>query len=363
MHKPKHFSDSLAHAEAFYNPKVADLARRAAEIKAKPIRSARHEILGEHLDRLVGNVVSARHGTIMRERALFVVGESGAGKSFALELQFKENEAFQPYLDSRGRLVNPLMTLELRSSVLRKNLAVALIQMLNPGLPIGSRITEDELFKLLKAQMREHGVLYLHLDEAQHLLKGKDVLAVQNLLKSLLDADWPLNIILSGIEKLSKLLKDDNQLANRSHVMRFERIRFPVDAGRVRQWLSSVVEADCGLIAEPELLKKEEALLEGETTTDNLFSDEFVHRLIVAGQGAFGTMILLARNACLLAIENGRTSVGIRHFRRAYENKHGCLPQDNVFTAAVFHTITPANATADLDQTPAHFPVGRRARK
>lgn len=362
MHKPRQFSDSLAHAEAFYNPKVADLAKRTAEIMAKPIRSARHQILGEHLDRLVGNVASAHHGTVMRERALFVIGESGAGKSFALELQFKENEAFQPHPDSRGRLVNPLMTLELRSSVLRKNLAIALIQMLNPGLPIGSRITEDELFILLKAQLREHGVLYLHLDEAQHLLRGKDVLAVQNLLKSLLDADWPLNIILSGVEKLSKLLKDDNQLANRSHVMRFDPLRFPVDAGRVRQWLTSVVEADCGLIAEPELLKKEDALLEGETMADNLFSDEFVHRLIVAGQGAFGTIILLARNACLLAIENGRTAVGIRHFRRAYENKHGCLPQDNVFTAKAFDTIDPANATADLDPTPLRVSGSRRKR-
>lgn len=349
MEDLKDYIDSLVQLEVHEQLKLNTFAKRAAMIRARPIRSGRDKQVAVHLNRLVGNVASAAHGLIPRERALFVIGESGAGKTFALKQQFEANEAFHRYRNVRtGRMVTPLLTHELRSSVTRKTLAKVLVELLNPDLSIPSRMNEDAIVALLKTQLRERGVLYLHLDEAQHLIKGKDVLSVQNLVKSLLDTEWPVNIILSGVESLSQLLQDDNQLANRSHVMRFERLRFPIDANHLRGWLKSVIEEDCGLVAEEEMMWTAEELLQ-DTKRKPGFSGDFIHRLIVAGCGAFGTIILLARNACLLALENDRKAVGIRHFARAYEDKYGCLPSDNVFTAKAFDHIDPMNATADMN--------------
>jgi len=195
-------------------------------------------------------------------------------------------------------------------------------------------MTEGQLFGTVKAQLRERGVIYLHVDEAQHLLRQgrRAILDVQDRLKSLMQIDdWPLHTIYSGMPELADLLMGDQQLANRSMVMRFIPLSLPGDKASIKQVLADIVEGKCGL-----------------DLSEELRTDDFLGRLCSANSGCYGKIIEAVQAACFLVMHKGKGTVDLRAFAHNYQRDSGCLPSDNVFTAARWSEIDPANALADL---------------
>lgn len=176
---------------------------------------------------------------------------------------------------------------------------------------------------------------YLHVDEAQHLLRhsrSRAILDVQDRLKSLMQIeDWPLHTIYSGMPELAELLTGDRQLANRSMVMRFIPLSLPGDKASIAQVLADIVEDKCGL-----------------HLTDELRTDDFLGRLCTANSGCYGKIIEAVQAACFLVMHKGKGTVDRRAFAHNYQRDTGCLPSDNVFTAARWSEIDPGNALADL---------------
>lgn len=318
-----------------------NIAHRASDDK-KPdvydyIENPGDKMLAEMLRELVDNVDLCRRGVGSRRRALFLIGGSGTGKSTALLHHFRRIPEFQPRLNEYGETVRPLLSIEAPKPCTTKDFAVAILDAL--GVPSKAKQTEGQLFATVKTQFRERGIIFLHVDEAQHLRRHdtkQAILDVQDRIKTLMQiADWPLHLIFSGVSDLADLLKGgDGQVKNRSLITRFVPLVVPKDKDCIDRLLEDIVVNKCGL-----------------TLPDELRTDDFIGRLSWANSGSFGEIIKAVQGACFLAIRKGRDAVVVRAFAFNYARNSGRLPSDNIFTAGRWSEIDPANSLADLESS------------
>jgi type II secretory pathway predicted ATPase ExeA len=306
---------------------------KKVEVYSSYIEHARDIRLGTMLRDLVDSVEVCRRGAVSRRRALFLIGASGSGKSFALRHHFGRIAEFQPRVNEYGETVRTVLSIEAPKPCTTKDFAVAILDAI--GVPSKAKMTEGQLFTTVKTQLRERGIVYLHVDEAQHLLRhssNRAILDVQDRLKSLMQIeDWPLHTIYSGTPELADLLTGDQQLANRAMVMRFIPLSLPGDKASVEQVLANIVEGKCGL-----------------NLPEELRTDDFLGRLCFANSGCYGKIIEAVQAACFLVMHKGKGTVDRRAFVYNYQRDSGCLPSDNIFTAARWSEIDPGNALADL---------------
>lgn len=304
-----------------------------SEIYRSYIEHTRDSRLKTLLRELVDNVEACRLGGGSRRRAFFLIGASGSGKSFALRHHFSLIPEFQPRDNEYGEVVRPLLSIEAPKPCTTKDFAVAILDAI--GVPSKPKMTEGQLFTTVKTQLRERGILYLHVDEAQHLLRhsrAQAVLDVQDRLKSLMQIDdWPLHTIYSGTPQLAGLLAGDTQLANRATVMRFMSLSMPGDRADIEMVFKHIVEEKCGL-----------------GLPDDLCSDDFLGRLCFANGGCFGKIIETVQAVCFLVMNKGKATVDRRAFAHIYQRDTGCVPSDNIYTAARWSEINPDKALADL---------------
>jgi len=312
-----------------------ELSKLRVFVRSRSIDNDREELLKGQLTKLVENVRDIRNGGGSRMRSLFVMGKSGSGKTFALQKLFAEIPEMQPYLNEHGESVRPLLSVETEEGgvvTLCNRISRAL------GLPENENMKPDFAWSLIKTMLRENGVIYLHIDEAQDLLKHKTAYALSQMqvkLKSLIQtSEWPLHAIFSGVDELALLLATmDDQLGNRAYKRRFDDLVFPGDLPVIESVLNKVAVESCGLKLDKKLLK-----------------DDFLGRLWVAGnRGAFGKIIETVQEASFLAVKNENDTLKIDHFEFEYERHSGCLPDDNVFNAPKWSDIVPQRALADLN--------------
>ena len=89
--------------------------------------------------------------------------------------------------------------------------------------------------------------------------------------------------------------------------------------------------------------------------SEGIQADDFLGRLCAASGGCYGRIIEAVQAACSLVIQKEKDTVDVRAFAHGYQTNTGCLPGDNIFTAARWSEIDPANALTDLVHS------GRRA--
>lgn len=282
-----------------------------------------------------------------RRRILAVIGESGTGKTTALRRVFNDFDGFKRYRNEQGKLRIPMISAEVPRPCTNKDLAIHMLNALD--VPASHRANEYDLFQTLKSQLRDSGTILVHLDEAQHLLQADTAAAVRRLqdrLKSLIAIpDWPLHLILSGVSDLATLFTGDQQLANRSTVMRFENLLFPGDKALVIMILRDVAVDHCKL----ELAK-------------HLLTDDFLGRLVSASGGGIGTLIEFIRAACYKALSKGHVLLDPKDFAFAYGRFSGSRDVDNIMTASAWQNIDRGNALVDLLPPPANSKPSRKAK-
>ncbi|MEY9828887.1 hypothetical protein ABIA25_000702 [Sinorhizobium fredii] len=271
-----------------------------------------------------------------RRRTLAIIGESGTGKSTAIKHVLNSFDEFKPYRNEHNEPVIPMLSIEVEYSFTPKDLAIRLLRKL--GADGSYSANETVLYDELKNQLRASGTILLHLDEAQHLKKSgtsKAVMGLKDRFKSfLVIEDWPLHLILSGVEDLSELFTGDQQMPNRSNVMRFDTLSAPADNKLVHDILADVT-ACCGLQIDKAL-----------TTTD------FLGRLVKATGGGIGTLIEMVRAACFKALSKDHSTVTARDFEFVYSRNSGSLPTENIITAAAWVDLDRSNALIDLVPKP-----------
>jgi type II secretory pathway predicted ATPase ExeA len=341
MKDEKDFDENFREAAlAIFNsldPAGQERVARLGKMNSSYFRTPRDNALDHAFTSLIENSAAEMFGKAGKRRALFVVGESGSGKTTAVEKHISKRPQFQPRLTPDGEQIRPMVSFEAPKPLTLKGLARAGLAALDFDVPSGSMTAED-LFDLWKHQLRQKRVLYLAIDEMQHVLRGNTAKEIQNVadvVKSLLQiAGWPLHIVLSGVPALARFLhqegESERQLKERSVLVEFRRMSFPNDCERMRKILERIVTTD--------------AQLECEGIKD----DEFIHKIIHACNGAFGSMIQLMRKACETAMRFDKTKVDVTDFEIAYSLASGCRPSQNIFTAPDWHTILPDNSLADM---------------
>jgi len=326
------------------------LADRLSRINGRYIGTARDHELRDHIDELIVNAASALGGEPGKRRALFVIGDSGSGKSTAIERAIANRKEFAPYEDHSGRLIYPMVSLEAPGSLTLKVLAIDLLRAI--GYPVFKQLGEGEAWHLLKEQLVFRKVLFLHIDEMQHAVTSNNHATIEHLsntIKSLLQIpNWPLHIIMSGVPELAKFRENDLQMKNRSNIMEFTRMTSS-EISMLTEIVRRIVEVDAEMIAD-------EAIL----------SSNFIARLLHATDGAFGTCIELTRTTVsrilrksASAPDDRKATVGVHHFEQAYATFSACPADENIFTAKNWTTINPANALKRMQDAFAHKRTAR----
>ncbi|MFJ6326103.1 MULTISPECIES: TniB family NTP-binding protein [Hyphomicrobiales] len=350
------FNKAAARLLSVLTPEAADRAKKRGGLYSAYITSDRHQRVERAVSKIVENAAASVHGTSGRRRALFVIGESGSGKSTALQNTLLKRAELQPYRNDEGEMISPMIYFDMPKPLKLRLLATKIIKATGYPLINADRIPEYDLFELAKRVLKEYSVLVLFIDEAQHALKETDKATIRNLadiLKSLLQIeDWPLHLVLAGVPALAKFIEHEPQLRNRSLVVELERVTFPGDLERIRVIAQGIIETHAGMKVDGALLQDMEVedVVGGRKVKKvrKALTEDLVHRLIHASEGGFGTIIDLVRMACDFAIEVGSDVVGLAHFVECYDFLTGCQPHHNIFLAADWKDLTPVVPLAEL---------------
>jgi len=321
-------------------PERQDRTRRIAHMATTYVGTARDKLLDHAFDAIVENSAAEAFGKASKQRVLFVIGESGSGKTTAVEKHLAKRPQFKPRVRSDGTLVHPMIWMEAPKPLTRKGLAKAGLKAL--GHEVTNRsLTETELFDLWKTQICAQGVLFLAIDEMQHVIRGpsaKEVQDVADIVKSLVQIPgWPLHLILSGVPALGRFLEQEGeterQLKERSIIVEFQPMTYPDDVKVMIKVIQRIVTVDAELEA------------------DGLKEKEFIHRLLHAASGAFGSMIQITRKACENAMRSNRDVVSIKDFEVAYALASGCRAAQNIFTATNWNQLMPDRSLSEMLRT------------
>ncbi|WP_158228562.1 TniB family NTP-binding protein [Sinorhizobium fredii] len=279
----------------------------------------RDKQLSADIDDLITNAKECLKGYGTKRRALFVIGNTNSGKTLSLEQQFASRKEFEPCLNEHGEPTKPFLSMEVPMKPTSKEFAAAIFRALR----LPSKVTgksEGELYEELQAQLRERGILYIHFDEGQQIIRAnttKALQSAQDALRQLLQIkDWPLHIIISGVPPVGDLREGDGQIKSRSTVRPYEVLQCPADAKWIRHGLKVIAVDNCGM-----------------TLADDVLTDDFADRLCRSSGGAFGTIMEAIKEACLFTVGKGRKTLELKDFAKRYRQVNGCKPSANVFIA------------------------------
>lgn len=111
---------------------------------------------------------------------MLLMGESGAGKSTIVEYWLRQN----PERETPDGIIRPVLLVEVPEHTTKR----ALVNSIWESLGFASeRMTAEDMIRSIALKVQLLGVQLIILDEAHHILQGKELLAVSEFLKSLLN--------------------------------------------------------------------------------------------------------------------------------------------------------------------------------
>lgn len=206
--------------------------------------------------------------------------------------------------------------------------------------PIVHRRTETDRHPILKGRCAGYSVHTAHplgsgwIDEA-HDLFCKDSAMILRALKSLMQGEEAVIVILSGTERLREVIRSDPQVQRRFSTMQLH----PVSAATDGEDFQDLIAAYC-----------DRACLQPDLSAD------LVSRLFHGARYRFGRSIETLLNAIEAALGQGTDGLTDDHFARVWAMQDGCPPGENVFLIDDWAGISP-----DVDHE--QPPVRRRGRR
>lgn len=325
-----------------HHDRVMEAAHVATSLKSKFYAGPEFVRVREQFARLVAEKRAVLANPPYHEvKGLAVVGEAGAGKTRTLAKVFEEHQKAQV---ASGDQKVRVLSLRTPSPAGLKLLGTAILRALDYRLERPSA-TASHIWHMVRGQLRKHKTDVLHLDEAQDILRHdtpKEMAAVVATLKSLgQDADWPLILILSGTRDLAELINSDPQLARRLRPISLDRITVASHGPRLAKMIKAY---------------SAEAKLE---LADDVSLDDLVERLVHGASHQFGVAVEITIEAIGFAIEDGRDTLNVDDFGKAYRQRKSCCDEANAFWCT---SLDDADATTILGR--ASDPVGDgRSRK
>ena len=294
-------------------------------------------VVRQKLSRLTEEAAAAAHGYRNEGRALFVIGETGAGKTRII------NEAFDRMPELRAKrtetsVTSPVARIVAPSPMTLLQLGHEILHAV--GYPVQRKIRESTIWPEVRKQLKLRGVRVIYIDEGQHMLAWQNPQEMEKLANTLKNTiqqrDWPVWFVVSGLPELADFLNWDGQLYRRSEVLRLQPIRFPAHRDLLAWIVEGIVETHAGMTLGVKVG-------DGEQT---LVPDELLNRLCHAAWSQFGIIIELVRGTVEQALvrDTDATSVEYADFVAAYKAFSGCASDQNVMKAKNWHEIDPQEA-------------------
>lgn len=299
----------------------AKIAERIAELQGYFFRHERFLPLEQRLTLLIEKrLVDIRSARAREAHGIALLGASGTGKSCAIaQLITKMHTKF-----GQDRLTDQaIVSLRVPSPATLKFVGHMLLREL--GYNLSAERQAWYIWDLARHQLRERGVLFLHLDEAQDLSSRgtkHQLNSVASMLKTLMtDGDWPVGILLSGTLELGDILNHDSQLARRMDTVRFDPLCLAANTSDIQE-LVAAYSSRASL-----------------TLTNEAVDLRFAERLIHAAAFQFGLVIEITIAAIEAAYLSGSTVLTKNHFARAFEVRTACPDAFNPFIADDYYKI------------------------
>ncbi|MCW3784329.1 TniB family NTP-binding protein [Defluviimonas salinarum] len=286
-----------------------------------------------HVKRLLtqdagGNLApTAKHFTKFGEtRGVMLVGGPGSGKSHLMDRTLSRIPVLAAGGHGRRRYIN----CPVPSPATFKSMTLALIKETgypdpNPRKEAWS-LWQDFRYRL---QLLETSIVWI--DEAQDLFCA-DRKLILRALKSLMQGDGAVGVILSGTEELAQVIRTDPQVKRRFTAMVLPDLVEEVDGANFREIMAQY----CQRVSLKEPVEA-----------------DLVGRLFHAARYRFGRAVELLLQAMEFAIERGSSYLEIGHFAAAYAMNEACTAADNVFHVEKYWLIDPDAEDGDEPRRPA----------
>ncbi|MHA3976062.1 ATP-binding protein [Halovulum sp. GXIMD14794] len=305
----------------FIVPEIAHARQQLVNARF-PLRRSEElrEVFARTFSRHLGGLQGAGR---FETESILVTGESGSGKTreitYLLE-EFNRSGAVLP-----NGLPARFVCCTLDSKGGWKDLGKKTLHAL--GYPISgkSRATQTEIWERVVLQAKAQGVVGIHYDEAQHILRGKsenDRLATLDSFKSLMKShDWPLMLILSGVPELAGYIKEEPQLFRLVTQVRFAEVDLKEEISVVHEIVGNY------------------ALKGGVTVSEEIIDEDFYRRLVTAGAYRWGLVIELTSKAVQMALARGASELGVEHFVEVWVEKTNMNRVATPFTHDRYETM------------------------
>lgn len=287
------------------------------------IETSRDSILRQHIDRLLrrdaeGNplpqpvtftATGDTHGIALVEGA-------GGGKTSLVNHVLKNHPALQS--DDPARM--PWIGVNVPSPATLKSLGLEILS--KSGYPrVSPSKKEWEIWRLVRFRLKQLGTVVLWIDEAHDLFRaGKATEDILKMLKSVMQGEGAVILILSGVETLWQMASYDHQVKRR-----FSKVTLPaISATTHEKMLRGFINGFCkqANIAPPA-------------------ERDLTDRLVYASRGRFGSCIENILAAFAQALVKGEGQLTAQHFAEAWGLEEGVVPGKNVF-------LSPRWASIDL---------------
>lgn len=263
------------------------------------------------------SAVPCRFTNDQETRGIALIEASGGGKTTSIRRALLETDVLgiNPKTD-----LPRYLQIQVPSPATLKSVGVAILKA--TGLTgVTERATGWEIWDTVRYRLHLLGIVVLWIDEAQDLILAKTASETEmtlRMLKSLMQGDTAVILILSGTQRLAEMTNFDPQVSRRFTKIMPRDLEFSSDQDDLADLICNYCEI-AGL--KPKI------------------GDDLACRLIHASRRRFGRAVETIINAIERALEDGETTLTIAHFADAWAMQEGCDAASNVFDAVDWQAI------------------------
>lgn len=266
-------------------------------------------------------------------RGVMLVEGSGGGKTTALSKVLSEHPALQETDPNCKRY----LTVQVPSPATQKSVGLAILAATGV-FGVSERKSAGEIWSMIKHRLGLLGTILLWIDEAQDLIYSDSPNEIDKMLKnvkSLMQGDNAVIVILSGTERLFDLTAVDPQVNRRfTKILPRPFVQGTDDEITVTELISRFCE-EAGLKFNPRA--------------------DLAGRVIYGARGMFGRSLETVLNSVENALLEGAEALRLEHFAAAWAAQEGCSWNQNIFAVQDFTSII-------LDEKANQFETDRAAR-
>ena len=191
----------------------------------------------------------------------FLTGESGAGKTGAVQHLFRTMPEMQP-IPTRFGAIKPYVSIKLRGYVQPRHVAQRILR--SAGYPIRADEQRGDLWDGMAGRLRTRRTYLVHIDETQHLIANKDNeaerTALVNAIKGVsIASEFPVAFLLSGLPEIIKLPFGDEQMQRRANFVHFEDVNMDTEGKlveRILKRMGKAVDIDVSALPKTDILDR-----------------------------------------------------------------------------------------------------------